>query len=153
MLQPGIVGMRGSIAIRLRPYMIMSTPPASLVQEMSAWSVETRHAPSRHCRHARAYGHTTTAMHEIEYICSIESPPLLLPHLTLVPFRVVFQPMDMWYVLEAPRGMAISAASAAAKAKRQGSVSTEGRGSEGVSLVSASWRQCLTGVVGKGGGG
>ena len=34
---------------------------------MSAWSVKTRRAPSRHCRHcrdARVYGHTTTAMHD-----------------------------------------------------------------------------------------
>ena len=42
-----------------------------LVQAMSAWSVKTRHAPSRHCRDARVYGHTTTAMHEIEYIPGI----------------------------------------------------------------------------------
>ena len=28
-----------------------------LVQGMSAWSVKTRHAPSRHCRDARVYGH------------------------------------------------------------------------------------------------
>ena len=36
-------------------------------------------APSRHCRDARAYVHTTTAMYEIEYISPIEytvhSPP------------------------------------------------------------------------------
>ena len=34
-----------------------------LVQEMFAWSVKTRRAPSRHCSNARVYGHTTTAMH------------------------------------------------------------------------------------------
>ena len=38
-----------------------------LVQAMSAWSVKARHAPSRHCRDARVYGHTTTAMRDIEY--------------------------------------------------------------------------------------
>ena len=27
--------------------------------------VKTRRAPSRHCRYARVYGHTTTAMHDI----------------------------------------------------------------------------------------
>ena len=49
-----------------------------LVQAMSAWLVKTRHAPSRHCRDARVYGHTTTAMHEIEYISPIEyTPPSL----------------------------------------------------------------------------
>ena len=33
---------------------------------MPAWSVETRRAPpSRHCRGARVYGHTTTAMHDL----------------------------------------------------------------------------------------
>ena len=48
-----------------------------LVQEMSAWSVKTRRAPSRPCRDARVDGHTTTAVHEIEYISSIEyTPPL-----------------------------------------------------------------------------
>ena len=36
-----------------------------LVQAKSAWSVKTRHAPSRHCRDARVYGHTTTAMHDM----------------------------------------------------------------------------------------
>ena len=42
-----------------------------LVLAMSAWSVKTRRAPSRHCRDASVYGHTPTAMHDIEY------PPLL----------------------------------------------------------------------------
>ena len=43
-----------------------------LVQAMSAWSVKTGHAPSRHRRDAKIYGHATTAMHEIEFI----SPPI-----------------------------------------------------------------------------
>ena len=34
---------------------------------MSVWSVTTRRAPSFFCRDARVCGHTTTAMHEIEY--------------------------------------------------------------------------------------
>ena len=38
--------------------------------------LETRHAPSWHCRDARVYGHTTTIMHEIEYISPIEYIPL-----------------------------------------------------------------------------
>ena len=38
-----------------------------LVQAMPACSVKTRRAPSRHCRDARAYGHTSTAMHDNEY--------------------------------------------------------------------------------------
>ena len=51
-----------------------------LVQAMSAWSLKTRHAPSRHCRDARVYGHTTTALHEIEYISPIEyTPPPPIP--------------------------------------------------------------------------
>ena len=33
-----------------------------LVHAMSAKPVKTRRAPSRHCRDARVYGHTTTAM-------------------------------------------------------------------------------------------
>ena len=40
---------------------------ALLVQVMSAWSVQTRRAPSRYCRDTRVYGHTTTAMHGNEY--------------------------------------------------------------------------------------
>ena len=43
-----------------------------LVQAVPAWSVKTRQAPSRHYRDARVYGHTTTVMHEIEYISPIE---------------------------------------------------------------------------------
>ena len=31
---------------------------------MSAWSMKTRRAPSRHCMDAKAYGHTTTVMHD-----------------------------------------------------------------------------------------
>ena len=55
-------------ATRLTPH-----GASRLVQAMSAWSVKTRHAPSRHCRDARVYDHTTTAMHEIEY-----TPPSLM---------------------------------------------------------------------------
>ena len=36
-------------------------------KQMSAWSAKTRRAPSRHCRDARVYGHTTTAMHDNDY--------------------------------------------------------------------------------------
>ena len=36
-----------------------------LAQAMSAWLVKARRAPSRHSRDARAYGHTTTAMHKL----------------------------------------------------------------------------------------
>ena len=43
-----------------------------LVLAMSAWSVKTRRAPSRHCRDARVYGHTTTAMHDMR----VHPPPL-----------------------------------------------------------------------------
>ena len=38
-----------------------------LVLAMSAWLVKTRRAPSRCRRHARAYGHATTAMHDNGY--------------------------------------------------------------------------------------
>ena len=44
-----------------------------LVYTMSAWSVKTGRAPSRHCRDARVYGHTTSTMHDIG------SVPLLIP--------------------------------------------------------------------------
>ena len=36
-----------------------------LLPAMSAWSTKARRAPSRHCRDARVYGHTTTAMHDM----------------------------------------------------------------------------------------
>ena len=47
-----------------------------LVQAISAWSVKTLRAPSRHCRDARVYGHTTTAMH----VTSTTPSPHLSPH-------------------------------------------------------------------------
>ena len=52
----------------IRPCMISSTPLlpcGGLVQAMSAWSVKTRRAPSRHCTDIRVYGRTTTAMHDM----------------------------------------------------------------------------------------
>ncbi|CAM9547150.1 unnamed protein product, partial [Laminaria digitata] len=45
-----------------------------LVLTISAWSVKTRRAPSRHCRGSRVYGNTTTAMHDDEYT-SLPPPP------------------------------------------------------------------------------
>ena len=53
-----------------------------LVQAMSAWSVKTRRAPSRHCRDARVYGHTTTAMHDMSTL-----PPTPSPAARIVSFR------------------------------------------------------------------
>ena len=52
------------------------TPHGSsrLVQAISAWSVETRCAPSRQSRAARVYGHTTTAMQKL-------STPPPTPHI------------------------------------------------------------------------
>ena len=61
-----------------------------LVQEMSAWSVKTRRAPSRHRRDARLYGHRNTAMHDIECISAIEYPPS--PPVRFPTFLVVFTP-------------------------------------------------------------
>ena len=60
--------------MRLTLHATRSTPHGAsrLVRAMSAWSVKTRHAPSRHCRGARVYGHTTTAMHDNEYT----TPPI-----------------------------------------------------------------------------
>ena len=46
-----------------------------LVQAMSAWLVKTRRAPSRHCRDARIYGHTTTAMPQLS---TTPPPPLFV---------------------------------------------------------------------------
>ena len=52
----------------------------ALVLAMSARSVKTQRAPSRHCRDARAYGHTTTAMHDNKHT----NPTY--PHLSIQPF-------------------------------------------------------------------
>ena len=46
---------------------------------MSSWSMKTLRAPSRHCRDARGYGHTTKGMHDIEYTPPSRSPPPLEP--------------------------------------------------------------------------
>ena len=57
-LRPGIVGMRRSMVIRLRPcttWVHPGLPP----MEPIAWSLETRRAPSRLCRDARVYFHLT----------------------------------------------------------------------------------------------
>ena len=63
---------------RLAVHATRRTPHGAsrLVLAVSAWSVPTRRAPSRHCKDARAYDHTTTAMHGNGYT---PSPPLL-PH-------------------------------------------------------------------------
>ena len=58
---------------------------------MCAWWVKTRHAPSRHFRDARVNGHTTTAMHEIEYISSIEYTPPPAPYLVLAIPKLEFE--------------------------------------------------------------
>ena len=47
-------------------------------KQMSAWLVKIRRVPSRHSRHARVYGHTTTVMHKL---CT--PPPIRYPPLTL----------------------------------------------------------------------
>ena len=63
-----------------------SVPPNSFrrfalalsASKIPAWSVKTGHAPSRHCRDARVYAHTTSAMHVIwdrVYISPVEYTP------------------------------------------------------------------------------
>ena len=56
-----------------------SAPRAFCKQAMSAWSLEARRAPPRHCRCARVYGHTTTAMHDNEYTTPTTTPTLTTP--------------------------------------------------------------------------
>ena len=53
--------------MRLTLHATRRTPHGAsrLVQAMPAWSVKTRHAPSRHCRDARDYGVKTTTTHEM----------------------------------------------------------------------------------------
>ena len=59
-----------------------------LVPAMSAWSVKTPHAPSRHCRDPRVYGHTTAALHEYRVHPSLRAgtswtPKFSLPRMPL----------------------------------------------------------------------
>ena len=55
------------------------TAPRAFCKTMSAWSVKTRRALSRHCKDVRVYGHTTTAIHDV----STSSPP---PDLFLIEY-------------------------------------------------------------------
>ena len=52
---------------RKYPHATRRTPHGAtcLEKAMSAWSMKTRRAPSRHRRDARVYGHATTAMHDL----------------------------------------------------------------------------------------
>ena len=52
------------------------------VQATFAWSVKIRRTPSRRCRDARVYVHTTTAMHDNEYT---PPAPWFNPLLVLTP--------------------------------------------------------------------
>ena len=56
-----------------------------LVLAIFAWSVKTRRALSQHCKDARVYGHTTTAMHHNEY----PPPPANGHHRVIVAIMVV----------------------------------------------------------------
>ena len=66
--------------MQLKPFMRLAQHlhgASRLVHAMPAWSVKTRRAPSRHCRDARVYDHTTTAMHD-DMSMSTLPPPLLV---------------------------------------------------------------------------
>ena len=64
--------------IQLTLHATCQTPHGAsrLVQAVSAWSVKTRRAPSRHCSGAKTYGSTSIAVHDVEY-----TPPPLPPML------------------------------------------------------------------------
>ena len=53
--------------MQLPPHATRRTPHGAslLVLAMSAWSVKTQRAPSRHCRDTNVDGRTTTAMHDM----------------------------------------------------------------------------------------
>ena len=55
-----------------------------------AWSVETRRAPSRRCRDARVYGHTTTAMND-----KMVTPPRARRIMCSGVYRYKEQPMPL----------------------------------------------------------
>ena len=60
--------------MQLTLYATCRTPHGAsrLVHAMSAWSVKTRRAPSRHCRDARVYGHR---LRPCMTICTPSLPP------------------------------------------------------------------------------
>ena len=76
------------------PHATSRTPhgAARVVLAMSAWSVKTRRAPSRHCRDAKVYGHATTAMHDDEHT----TPPRYLG--TACDYMLSWS----WYILTQP---------------------------------------------------
>ena len=86
--RPGIVGMRGSMVVRLRPCMIPSTHPP-WCKKRPAWSVKIRRAPSWYCRDARVNGHTNTAMHDFEY--TRPPPPAPISSHKIAPLRSCHQ--------------------------------------------------------------
>ena len=66
--------------------------PCRLVEHLTAlamfaWSVKSRRAPSRHCRDAKVYGHTTKAMHDNEYTIRLRRCVLLSTLLLVRPSR------------------------------------------------------------------
>ena len=79
-LRSSILRMRRSIKTTAMLIWVPTPPPLShgashLVHAMSAWSLKTRRASSRHRKNAKIYGNTTTAMHD-------KRPPLRPPDLT-----------------------------------------------------------------------
>ena len=62
---PAALAVFGRMQLTLHATRSIPHGASRLVQEMSARSLKSRRAPSRHCSDTRVYGHTTTAMHNI----------------------------------------------------------------------------------------
>ena len=81
-----------------------------MAQAMSACLVKIRRVPSRQCRDARVYGHTTTAMHMI--MSAPPPPPLTAPNLAslldrcavsiLLCYRLIYIPQHPLTVASCP---------------------------------------------------
>ena len=62
---PAALAVFGRMQLTLHATRSIPHGASRLVQEMSARSLKSRRAPSRHCSDTRVYGHTTTAMHNM----------------------------------------------------------------------------------------
>ena len=87
---------------------LMALGASRLVHAISAWSVKTRHAPSRHSRDARGYGHMTTAMHEYR----VQPPPPFPPPPLSTFYLLLSDPQTMLAAAEKEKQGVIASAAA-----------------------------------------
>ena len=67
----------------------------------NAWSMKTRRAPSRRCRDARVYGHTTTAMHDMSTAPTLP-PSSMVYEVCCSPFSAILS-LKLWETRPMPQ--------------------------------------------------